>query len=164
MTASVRLSAKSARYVMDALGAIPGMPTAQLIKAVFELEQGLKPKKAKQLRRQRKEAKRQTKREVTAIIRANVFARAGDECELCNLATASDLHHALGRIREPQAEDNCLAICRCCHRLITDNNPSAVFWLGRQAHIFGLLGHHRTAAMLSARAEVLQMTGRTENR
>ena len=83
----------------------------------------------------RKAAKRATKKEQTSAIRAEVFKRAENVCELCRDDTAMDLHHAFGRVRVKQSVSNTIALCRPCHWALTENRPNAAYWWERvRAH------------------------------
>lgn len=136
-------------------------------RAMEELRAALRPKRRKALsfpsRAKARRAKKETRKEETARIRAEVFARAEGICELCEAAGADDLHHVFGRVRVRQSVRNTLAICRGCHRALTANRPSAAHWLEKQiahlgAHGYGeeagqatrLLGKHQAKAQLAA--------------
>jgi 5-methylcytosine-specific restriction endonuclease McrA len=99
------------------------------------IDAALKPKRALRPARARRVLKKKTKKEQTSEIRAEVFARAFGACEMCG-APATELEHAFGRVRVPQAVSNCLALCRGCHVARTNSRPSALYWWTKYAAHF----------------------------
>lgn len=81
----------------------------------------------------------------TSGIRGLVFERAGGRCEFCKGDEPTDMHHALGRVKQPQAVSNCLALCRSCHEAMGRKSPTI---LELQASRFERMGHGTTAAEL----------------
>lgn len=154
MSAQVKLSLKAARELLQvACLKDPFRPESS--RAQDELQHAIaKSERSSATRRKLKQPKAErkaSKREETRAIRAIVMDRAQSRCELCRYPAVSlDLHHALSR-RVPQAVSNCLAACRDCHRRITDNNPSAAYWLELQRQVFASLGHMTTAGVIEQR-------------
>ena len=69
-------------------------------------------------------------KEETRRIRQAVWARSLDRCEVCGAwlgAHGGELDHHQSR-RVPQAVSNTWRLCTPCHRLRTDNAPSAAHW------------------------------------
>lgn len=148
---AVKLSVKHARvllYVADGAGVVASQRAA-----IEALRAALKPRPVSSARR-KTQKRRETRKEETARIREAVFARAGGFCEFnCRQGPtgpqhlATDLHHAFGRIRVRQSERNCLALCRTCHRMLTNNEPNAAFWWKWVEHTFRRLGFQAEAEM-----------------
>jgi hypothetical protein len=84
--------------------------------------------KVKIANRRRRREKLQRQAEEMAELRAKVFARAGGKGELCGLGgPPTDLCHlsgGIGRRRQQQSEENCIADHKFCHNLL-DSNPLA---------------------------------------
>ena len=144
MSASIRISRKTARVCLDIL-----VPSRWTNAAIQELEAALKPKRSVAPARKRKAAKAKTRKEETSEIRAAVFARAHDTCEACECVDATDLHHALGRKNARQHANNCLALCRGCHESFTDKKEGRTVALSEQMMIFARMNLHGTANALS---------------
>ena len=53
-----------------------------------------------------------------AEMRQRIFERAGYRCECCRMAPATEIEHALPAARggADDADTNCWATCRTCHR------------------------------------------------
>ncbi len=158
----VSISARAAKLL---LGVADGLLEEGLVlhsyevDAINELRSALAPKKVKPwaTTKKIKAAKKKTKREETAEIRARVMARAGGVCEICEYTPVSlDLHHGFGRVRVRQSVENTLAICRNCHQLLTNNDPSGEYWWTRVADAFAHLGLHQSAARARARLQFIQ--------
>lgn len=161
---SVRISLKTARALLEMLGEHPWSDNQQaVLRAGEELRAAMAPKRSKAVsgptRRQARETKRLTKKEETAAIRAEVLRRAEGICELCESAGADDLHHAFGRVRQRQSVSNTLAVCRPCHRALTNNVGGAAHWLDLQAMRFRNLGYAETARLLDARCQFVLSRG-----
>jgi hypothetical protein len=163
--ATIRISARSARVILEAI-CTDDMLGPREHRAINEMRSALAPSPkrvtAKRAAKQRRESKRATKREQTAAIRATVFERADGLCEFACGREATDLHHSFGRVRVPQSTENCLALCRSCHRALTANRPSARYWFECQAEVFRRLGHKATSETLlglAAKAEAKASLG-----
>lgn len=150
----VSISAKSARALRDfeaqAFDAVGGFKWPYAVGEAFsELRAALKPKPRKPWATSRKvkREKQASKREETAAIRREVFARAADKgvpgfpmCELCGARKATDLHHAFGKGKVQQTVRNCLAACRACHEEVGHGDaPAAERWAA-VARAFAFLG------------------------
>lgn len=136
MTASVRISTKDAREIIDVLEGLKTDPTSRQLAAFLALRASLVPKP-------KTSAKKKTERQIrskgaeTKAIRAAVMERAYGLCELCGRGAGPiQLHHAFGRVRVRQAASNCIAVCTWCHAGITNNLPSAAHWQKKQAAHF----------------------------
>lgn len=126
---SVRISLKTARYLVGVLGLSNHSGDQS---AVRELRRAMEPKRSVKLAKVRKTAKRATKKEETAAIREAVMARADGRCEDCGSSGCPlELDHAFGRGHVQQTERNCWALCGPCHREKTNNRPNAAYWLKR---------------------------------
>lgn len=156
----ISISLKTARAIVRALDEAGEFLAATVAE---ELRAAMKPKPAVKSAERRRSAKRATKKEETADIRAAVMERAGGACEICGAHETNlsplELHHALGRVRARQAAENCLASCRSCHRNITENRPSADVVLLNQAAVFGRLGLHGTVGLLLKRRDFVLARG-----
>lgn len=151
---SVRISLRLAKTIEELLPP-DGLISTTDMRAVEQFRAALKPKRAVSASRVRRVAKRKTKKEETAEIRAEVFARAGKQfitgatlCEACDIRRATDLHHGFGRARVAQAAENCLAVCRPCHDLftqVTGGAPEAWEMAARAFASLGLLESARLA-------------------
>jgi hypothetical protein len=125
--------------------------------AIRHLKEALKPKRPG-VRARATRKRRASRKEETQAIREQVFARAFSlgknvpVCELCRGNYAAELHHALGRVKVRQSQANCLALCRRCHREVTDSVPTAEAVLEAQALVFDELGFAGTAIELRKRA------------
>jgi hypothetical protein len=86
MSATIRISAKHARAMLDAWGRLP-QQDAGVRAAIDALRAALKPspKKAASRRssRLKRESRAKTKREETAAVREAVMKRADGMCEIC---------------------------------------------------------------------------------
>lgn len=173
MGSRVSISKKAARAVLDLaemgtkLHNLGNGAGTELLRGLNELRDALRPKVSKPSRlasRKTKKARRESRRDETARIRAEVFKRADGRCELLCGRLATDLHHVLGRVRVEQHMCNTLAACRECHRAITDNKPSAEYWLAAQAQVLEALAHRdpqyaETARKLRDRIEAKGLVG-----
>lgn len=136
MTASIRLSARSAKALLETVTSKRDLQVWPEPREVTELRAALaklsrsRPRKA--AAQKVKTAKRKTRREETAEIRAAVMERADGYCEACPMRDLLplELDHAFGR-RGEQSHRTCWALCRWCHKSKTLNQPSAAEWLGR---------------------------------
>ena len=138
------------------------------VKVQAHIDGSLRRRSCRKAVRQKKSSTRAEKNEEMARIRAVVFARATNGlCELrdsrygdmlCCLPV-SDLHHAFGR-RGPQSSTTCLALCRSCHRRLTNNEPSAEACWGDVAATFDRLGD--TASADRARERLRLVAQRAE--
>lgn len=74
---------------------------------------------------------RHEKRELTRVIRAQVFERARGKCEACKrpVGESGHLDHFFGRAKAPTALETCWALCLQCDDDKTNNRPSAIAWL-----------------------------------
>lgn len=132
MTASVRISRKTARLALDIL-----VPDPITNRAIAELTAALAPKRVKPIRKQRlaaKKAKRASKKEARSDVRAAVVARANGACE-CGCGgwfgfgfAAETMDHFWGKARSESLE-SCWALRWDCHQR-KGAGPSAE-WLGR---------------------------------
>lgn len=151
------ISKRTAKAAISALsGEFPGHG-GDWEKAAEEIRKAVAPKKFVKAAKVRKWVKRAIKRDETAAIRETVRARAEGGCELCP-DLGAELHHALGR-RVRQGAENCLWLCRNCHRAITVNRPSAAYWLEAQGAKFNSLGHSDTAVALFNRRDFVLARG-----
>lgn len=118
--AILRCRASGARLVQDS-------------EAFDALLRAVQTKPAVRQRRLEKKGRKASKREETARIRAEVFARADGRCEHCSFALDNngpgEMDHFFGRGKERQTVRNCWALCRLCHRRKTNNWPDAALWL-----------------------------------
>lgn len=145
MSASLRISRKSGKTLLDVQAGSLGLDSQAAHNAFGELRLAMKPKPKRPSVKRREERKKEKLAKRSAV-RAEVFRRAGNVCELCQSRVASDLHHALGRPRE--AVSTCLALCRHCHDAIELNYPDHATVLDAQAELFEEMGHSETAAEL----------------
>jgi hypothetical protein len=77
------------------------------------------PKRGLKPARERREKKAAAHRLETALLRAEVFTRGAWNCEFCRTAEATEMHHlegGIGRRRQMQSVENCVALCAKCHR------------------------------------------------
>lgn len=132
---TVKLSTKTARAILVCLEENGlGAPVAAELRAA--LRPSPKKREATRAKRKARESKAKTKREATSEVRAAVMARADMECECgCGqwfggLLGAAELDHFWGKARAESVE-TCWALASHCHRLKTNNNPSARHWLLR---------------------------------
>lgn len=124
-------------------------------RALVNLRAALSPRRRTERQKasaQAKRSARERKNEETASIRQAVFLRADGRCELCKTRAPADLHHAFGRVQVRQSVSNTLALCRTCHRLLTDATPSASYWWSLQAEHFERHGYSSEAQMARTRA------------
>ncbi len=130
MSPSIRISAKSARVLLDALG--PKSVSPPIDRALCELVDGLAPKPRSSAVR-KTERKRRAKSVALKEIRAAVFARAAGRCECCGqVATPTNpltVDHFFGRGKAKQSVANCWGLTVLHHREKTDNVPDALSWL-----------------------------------
>ncbi len=156
MTASVRIPMSAALDARDALNTVNHGPWLRAFKAIDAAIAKAERSSATAKRLpKRQQAKRAKKKEETSAIRAQVFERSCGSCELCGDAFTylepGEFHHAFGRVRVKQAVSNTLAICRACHRGVTESRPSADYWLDRQSVHFYAKGYSREYHMAQAR-------------
>lgn len=126
---SVRISWKTAQLI---LGSFPNDWVGQgtVGRAFAELRAAMAPRKSVKAAATRRTAKRASKKEETAAIRAAVMKRAGKYCEAClSFCPSPEMDHFFGRVRAAQSERSCWSLCRLCHREKTNNAPSAAHWL-----------------------------------
>jgi hypothetical protein len=97
--------------------------------------------------------KKRAHKSETSDIRAEVFARALNVCELCKGTQATDLQHTMGRVKRPQAVGNTVALCRPCHILAGKKSPEVV---RRQGGILLSHGYARAASDLFQAADWLE--------
>jgi 5-methylcytosine-specific restriction endonuclease McrA len=135
MTATVRLSARSARIALRVLedGKCGLVEEA---KVAAELRAALRPSPKRIASRKASKAKRETraktKRDESAGIRALCMLRAAGRCEHCGYVAPDweplELDHFFGRARVESVE-TCWMLCRGCHRRKTNNDPVPSVWL-----------------------------------
>lgn len=101
-----------------------------VVAAFRDLEAAIKPKKFVKLARVRRTQKKATRKEKRTDVRAAVMARADGNCEYCGSESPTPVHldHMFGRIRQPETERTCWALCAQHHDLKTRNFPSAAHW------------------------------------
>lgn len=135
----------SKKTLVELRSLVLGYPTVRLSDnwrsgLIASIDSALRPKRSVAPARKRRVAKKKTRKEETALLRAAVFARADNKCEVCG-AEATDLEHAFGRVRAKQSTSNCLALCRPCHVARTNSRPSAAFWWEKYSEIFWTRGN-----------------------
>lgn len=149
---SVRISWKTAQALKDAINSAGFVCGSDTERAMKELRAAVRPRPSLRKARQTKAKKRVAHNAETSDIRQEVFARAGGLCEMCKGAGPTDLQHCLGRIKRPQAVNNCLALCRLCHREATKKTQDA---LDIQAKRLWTMGHTQAATDLVRLADWL---------
>jgi hypothetical protein len=129
------LSPKALRGIRDVLlDANLDDPDPEVSGFIAAIDSALSPRRGVAKKRQQKRAARKTKNIATAHIRAEVFARAENQCEAhlpggrCR-GPAAHLDHFWGRAKAPQTIFNCWALCVICDREKTHNRPDADFWV-----------------------------------
>lgn len=163
MAPSVRISAKSARYLLQMLQAGPSTPflISDMERVADELRRALEPR-PKSSQAKRTEKKRRAKSASTKEIRAAVMERAGDKCEACRVGFCgmdhAELDHFWGKGKTPQTIENCWAIHHTCHRDKTNNHPSAVWWLNQFVAYSIRYGYAAEEAKAKARLDALRLT------
>lgn len=139
---SVRISWKDARAIVSDLEAwnVHGRGLSRGAHVALDnLRSSLAPKKFVKASRARKAAKKKTKKEETAEIRAAVMKRADGMCECgcgCPLSGTAfngiaELDHFFPKGRTKQSIRTCWALRRACHQAKTLNHPSPDSWLAR---------------------------------
>ncbi len=164
MSASVRISRKAAVALEHHLfHCIPED------RAYLELVAALKPKRSVVAARKVKRAKKATKREQTSAIRFAVAERAHGKCECCgqflvfaNGVSYSEMDHFWGRAKAVQSAQNCWMLCRDCHYLKTNNDPSAAHWLNKYLDHSITHGHSREASKAGSRLQALELMEQVE--
>lgn len=160
---SVRISLKTARVLLSAVDLRGlGATTVDLAMAAEALRKAIEPKRSVVANRKRRTAKKSTKREETAAIREAVMRRANGRCEVCcalDLRLAPlQLDHFFGRVRVKQSVKNCWALCGPCHRMKTENDPSAADWLKWFIVHATRYGHHDEARLAQNRLEAIELS------
>jgi hypothetical protein len=151
---AVKVPANAARVALQLLEERQGFLYSD---AAEHFRAALKPRPVSSARRKTAQKKR-TRKEETARIREAVFARSLGLCEFHCGREPTDLHHAFGRVRVRQSERNCLAVCRECHRALTDNKPTAAHWWAYVAFAFRRLGFNAEEAKARARLEAIEIS------
>lgn len=157
MTASVRISAKCARELLDVIET--QQDGARLLHswAVTQLRAALRPRRSLVSSAKKRKEKRRTNRERMAECRRLVFERAQDACELwfrdawgewtrCE-SPAGDLEHAFAK-RSPRdkfSPERTLALCRTHHGMKTNWVGGAELWRERYRFTFEALGLTQSA-------------------
>lgn len=136
---------------------VPIAPTEAFAIALLKSESApRKPKPMAVERKKAKAAKKATKREQRADVRALVMARSLGLCEACvkdlTPADPGELDHFFGKARAESVE-SCWLLCRACHRAKTDNKPSAAWWLDKFGGHARFSGYHAEAERARARLE-----------
>lgn len=138
MSASVKLSLKSARWLLD-IGYAQSRASNNLVSQ--ELRQAIaraeRTSEVKARLRKPKAAKKRSKREETSALRAMALARASDRCEACGAEPLSaaalfrplEMDHFFGRGHVAQELANVWILCARCHRAKTDYQPTRREWL-----------------------------------
>lgn len=171
MSASIRISRKAAKALLDAVDKseiLESMLTAHGSKVFSELRRALAPKRIKPEKRarlQKKKAKREMKKEETARIREAVMERAGGHCECgCgmtfgegSLLRVPEMDHFFGRGKVQQSVSNCWLLAKICHHGKGKGRPSRGFWCGRFIKHCEKHGYRREAAKAQADIESGQM-------
>lgn len=131
MTASVRISAKSARQLEQLAYRIEieqrGLIDPAMEPAIAELRRGLapKPKSSAVLKTASKKRKKGAE---TKEIRAAVWKRANGACECRCGRMGDELDHYPGRIRVRQSVASCWLLSAECHRAKTLGRPDSLTW------------------------------------
>lgn len=155
---SPKIARELLAFVREAECPADAAPSPDGLRWVAALEQALRPKRSKAPTRQRREAKRQSRRERTAEVRAAVMERAGGICE-CGCGTefrepsfnySPQLDHFRGRARGESVE-SCWALTAYCHEQKTRNEPDAAAWLRKFAAHCRRHGYDREAQLAEAR-------------
>lgn len=164
---TIRLSLRAAKTLLTDLAARSDVGLG-VARAFAELESSIskaeRTSSRRVLARKPKAEKKAAKRDETSAIREAVFARATTfaghaRCEFCDMNHATDLHHVFGRIRVRQSVENTMAVCRWCHRRVTDNQPSAAHWLERTIRHLERYGYVAEVAKASARLAFVEARG-----
>jgi 5-methylcytosine-specific restriction endonuclease McrA len=134
MSRSVRISLKTARDILEIEESHHGQSVLvdlRVLRGLKELRAAMEPKHSVRASAARRVVKRATKKEKRQSVRAAVMARADGHCEYCGTdSPVVPLHmdHMFGRIRQPETERTCWALCSQHHDLKTRNFPSAAHW------------------------------------
>lgn len=160
MSGSVRISRRTAAYVLEVLEQEQAVEMGIRVgQAIAELRAAMAPKKSVRLAHKRVAAKKRTKRAETKDVWTAVMDRALGACEACQAQAGPKLQldHFFGRVRVPQSERNCFALCPACHREKTDNVPSAAHWLEKFVAHAERHGFTEEAGMATRRLAAIQI-------
>lgn len=166
MAATVRLSARSARALLERAKRVPP-ETVEEGRAFAEMEDALEKLSRVRTRTsaalKATAAKRKTKREKTAELYWMAMARADGVCECgcgqpldaASLAGHPELDHFRGRGRARQTVPNTWMLRRDCHR--AKHRGSRAVWLAKYAAHARRHGYQAEAAWADAELEAEQM-------
>jgi 5-methylcytosine-specific restriction endonuclease McrA len=133
VTASVRISAKCARLIVDAFAEYvpPGVCCkyghAELEAAIAKFSRSSATRRTLAKPKRQKKASKKSER---AFVRSLLVHRAQGACEACgNEDDGLQMDHFWGRAKAPEQEDTCWLLCFHCHDLKTRNHPGAAYWL-----------------------------------
>lgn len=155
MARSVRLSAKTARWLLDMYERAPASNNVvvQELRAALAKLSRVRTRKAPT--KKAKTAKRKTKRQATKDVHAAVWARSGGRCEACEKFLGSfdpgEMDHFEGKARSESAE-TCWRLCASCHRRKHAAEPSRASWL--RAFLAHCCRYDYTAPALKASDEL----------
>lgn len=163
---TVRISRKTAQWFYDTV--LKGWSAAPQHREMREMGAALATKKPKPMRVARlkaKAAKRESKKEETARIRAVCVDRSGGCCEACSRCFPEakyelQMDHFWGRGKVRQAVDNCWMLCGECHHKKTLNYPSRERWLNHFKDHCNNHGYLTNSAKARLLLESLEMQGR----
>lgn len=152
---SVRISAKSVRFILSALEMSPA--SFAMTQEIGELRKALAPRPVSSARRKTK-TKRETRRATFADVRKAVEKRAGLACECgCGrwfrgVGGAAQVDHFFGRSRD-ESVASCWRLRADCHERKTLNRPDAAWWLLAFIAHCDRHGYAAEAAKASARLD-----------
>lgn len=159
MSAFVKdFSKKDARILLEAMEkeAHPWAVQEALRRLRFSAETSTKASRARSAAREVKQSKHELRVEKRSKVYVAVEKRAGGRCEMCGMefsdADPPELDHQEGRGRSESVETTWL-LHRSCHRLKTNNDPSAAHWLEKIVAHAERYVYRKTAARARARLE-----------
>jgi hypothetical protein len=164
MSATIRLSLRFAKELLEfgeEFARRPGQPHPRLAELEAAIAKASRASATRAQLRKPKQAKRKAKREATRDVRAAVLKRAGGDCENCGwggLAAQLELDHFEGKARSESVE-TCWLLCRVCHRLKTNNQPSTTNWLDVFAFHCRKHGYSEAEARARKRLAFVQARG-----
>lgn len=162
MSGRVSISRKTALALVVAAG--PSCRDDPFYRRAYdELCSALKPKKSVQASRKRRAQKKTEHRAETSDVHAAVMMRAGGRCDNCRCESPLDLEHMFGRVKTPQSERNCWALCRGCHRAKT-NGSAPWAWFRVFAILAEKRGFKREAATALRDADWLESKAEARER
>jgi 5-methylcytosine-specific restriction endonuclease McrA len=159
VSATVRLSLKAARALYSHCMENGRQPSRALGELQVALAKASRASATRRTLRKPKAAKQKSKREARAEVRAAVIERARGKCEACGAWSGQlQLDHFFGRARS-ESPETCWALDGNCHKLKTNNRPSAQRWLTIFADHCLLLGYAEAEARARKRLAFVEARG-----